>query len=212
MAKYKPRKDGKFLTHVTVPGKKNDDGSSVRVIVWADSSRELETKIGEVKSQLKVGTYADDCGLSFGDYSKKWLSTYKENVVSTKTFFKYRTIVNSHFEILNTIRLRDIGKSDIQSQLNKYPNSYDTRRMILLTARQVLDCAIDDGLLYRNVALKVTVKKPIGSKSNRRPLSENEKAAIRQLIDSGMFTSMERFYINTLLCTGCRPSEALALC
>jgi len=210
MAKYKRRKDGMFYTLVN-SGKYDEAGRPIRISVYGHSSKELEVKVGEIKTGLKQGTYADDGKLCFGEYSLKWLKTYKENTVEKSTYLKYKTTVEKHMTNLEYIRLMDLSKSDIQQQINLYPDSYDTRRLIKLVVGQILESAIDDGLLYRNVSKQIKVPVPVNTNSNRRALTDKEKEVIKKLKEEHVFTTKESFYISTLFATGIRPGEMLAL-
>lgn len=70
--------------------------------------------------------------------------------------------------------------------------------------------AIDDDLLYKNVSRKISVSSA-NTSTNRRPLTEREKAVISELKSENAFTDTEQLYIDTLFASGLRPEEALAL-
>lgn len=203
--KYKPRPDGRYLTHVSTGKRDPETGKLIRITVYAKSSSELERKVGEVKTDLHRGTYADDKGMTFGMYAENnWLPA-KYNEVDYPTYTNYERIVRNHMDEIYHIRLQDLTKSDVQRQINLLQDKPETRRMLLLTVRQVLESAIDDTLIYKNVARKIKVASP--PKSDKRPLTDAEKSAIR----SANLSPQEKILIDLLYCSGVRRSEAVAL-
>lgn len=205
MAKYKKREDGRFYTLVNT-GKYSEDGQPVRIPVYGTSSRDLEYKVGEIKTDLRRGTYADDCNITFGQYAEIWQRTHKcQGMVADATIQNYKNIIKNHIELIKDTRLMALTKSNIQEQVNAKSEYKEIRRMLLITIKQVLECAIEDGLLYRNVAR--TIKTPAAPKREKRPLTNAEKEAIKTCD----FTSKERFFVSTLYITGVRPEEILAL-
>lgn len=207
MAKYKKRKDGRYYTQVNT-GKYDENGKPIRISVYATSCIGLDKKVSEIKTDLNRGTYADDQGMSFGRYAEKWVDTYKSDR-DVATYKKYKGIIRNHISGIRDIRLKDLTKSDIQMQLSALSDHPDTKRMLLITIKQILEAAIDDGLLYRNVArsIKNTASAPV---QESRPLSDSEKRAIKYCSDN-LFDNWQRLYVNTLFVTGMRPQEALAL-
>lgn len=206
MAKYSKRKDGRFYTLINT-GKFDDDGNPIRISVYGTSSRDLENKVSEIKTDLKRGTYADDRGTLFKDYADKWEKTYVEGHLEAGTVQKYRGILKNHLGGIDNMRLMDIKKTDIQMLFKN--KSVDIQHMIKITVHQVLDCAIEDGLLYKNVSDKIHPDSRQRSTS-RRPLTEAEKEAIRKC-KAEQFDINERVFIDTLFVSGLRTEEILAL-
>ena len=207
MAKYKKQKDGLFKTTIST-GKYDDNGKLQVIHLSAPSSRKLEIMAGEVRAQLKMNMYANDGGQTFGSYADHWYHTYPEKTNSDAS--KYKTVLTRHIDGIKNKKLSDITRSDIQQLINNADGHHDTQRMIKLTVSQILECAIEDGLLYRNVCRKIHVKTPEPS-SVHRALTEQEKTAISALKQEHAFTDMEQLYIDTLYVAGLRPAEALAL-
>ena len=162
MAKYKRRADGRYYTLVNT-GKYDDNGKPIRIPLYASSSKKLEEKVGELKTDLRRGTYANDNGITLAEYAKVWFKATKENKVSPATARDYLATINNHFDQIGEFRLMDLKKSDIELQLNQPGISKETRRRITLTIKQILEAAIDDGLLYRNVARGIRAPKPARS-------------------------------------------------
>lgn len=207
MARYKKQKDGLYRT--TVSTKKYDEnGKLITIPLYAHSSRELEELVGETKTKLKLGIYSNDHNKTFGEYAMHWYHTYPEKQIQEHK--KYLSIINNHLDLISNKRISDITKSDIQELINNRKGHPDNQRMIKLTVNQILESAIEDGLLYRNVCRTIHLSSN-NYKSKRRTLTEQEKKAISKLKKDKMFTDMEQLYIDTLYVSGLRPEEVLAL-
>lgn len=208
MPKYKKHTDG--LCKTTVSTKKyDDDGNLIVIPLSARTSRELEEKVGEVKTRLKLGIYANDGKMTFERYAWHWYDTYHKHA-GGKTAEKYCGIIKNHLTDIYDIRLSEITRSDIQKLINAQEGHPDTQRMIKITVNQILESAIDDELLYKNVCRKIKLPAQ-DTKNAHRPLTEREKSIIADLKSKKSFTDMEQLYIDTLYVSGLRPEEALAL-
>ena len=207
--KYKKNAQGIYQTTIST-GKYTEDGKPIIVHLSASTSTELEKKVAETKTAIGRGTYADDKGKTFGEYAIHWLETYPKANVETSTYLKYQTTVKKHLAGISNIRLLDVTKSDVQKLITVQKEHPDNQRMIKITVNQILESAIDDGLLYRNVSKSIKVKAP--EKSTRhRALTDEEKETISGLKKKHAFTEKEQLYVDTLFCTGMRPEEILAL-
>ena len=190
-------KTGLWRTHITINGK--------RKYISAKTEAELEAKKAAALYEEKKGLYADDKGITVGAWAQEWLQAYKSGV-SPATLHGYKNIIKNHIQPILHIRLKDLSKSDIQKCINQASGHYDIQRRIKLTLNQMLETAIDDGLVYRNVARSITVKRPIAEK-RARALTQQEKEIIPKLD----FESKEKAYIYLLWYAGLRPEEARAL-
>ncbi len=204
MAKYKKRKDGRYAANVVI-GFDEETGKRIYApTIYAKSISELESKKSEIKVSLNNGTYADDKGTTIKKWGKTWLDIYKSSVEdATKDRYEYAI---RKMDAIHDIRLMELKKTDVQKLLNDKSDNPETQRIIRLTLRQMLECAIDDGLIYKNVARNVTIEKSKKKYSGRR-LTEAEQKAIA----SCDFELKEKAYIYMLYYTGIRPEEALAL-
>ncbi len=209
MAKYKKHADGLCKTTIST-GKYDENGKLITISLSASSSAKLEKKVGEVRTRLKLGIYANDGRKTFGEYAMHWFHTYPEKLTDPATSSKYKTTINKHLDGIRDTRLSDITKSDVQELINAAAGHPDTQRMIKLTVNQIMESAIEDGLLYHNVCRKIHVKQEQNPDA-RRALTDREKNAISALKVEKAFTDMEQLYIDTLYVSGIRPEEALAL-
>ena len=170
----------------------------------AKSVAELEQKKADIAYTTRRGIYADDVGYTVGEWGDKWLSLYKSNT-SYSTYNGYANILKNHINPIKNIRLKDLKKSDIQECINNASGHYDIQRRIKLTLNQMLESAIDDGLLYRNVSKAVHV--PVKQSSGHRALTVSERSIIPKLD----LSTKERAFVYILWYTGMRPEEARAL-
>ncbi|MGL6199887.1 MAG: tyrosine-type recombinase/integrase [Lachnospiraceae bacterium] len=180
------------------------NGSIKRKTVYGRSIEELDKKRATVISDVSKGCYADDQRYTLSEYAYEWLATYKNNVVSQSTYNGYRNIIKNHFGKIAHKRLKELKKSDVQNCMNNI-DGQDLKRRFRLTINQILDCAIDDGLIYKNVARNVPA--PSGRRKEKRALTTIEKKAI----ESADLTPKEDCFVKLLLYTGMRRSEILVL-
>ena len=204
-AKYTRRKDGRYGTYVQdgyLP-----DGRPNRIPVYAGSSAELEKKVASIRYEIEHGTYIARKDVLFGEYAHQWFGTYQiNNAPPTKAM--YRRIIDKYLLPLRMRPLLSIRKSDIQKIINENSEHRRTCEQILLTARQIINCANDDGLLIKDICrnIKLPSIKQKGA-DGRRALTEIEKAAI----DAADFTPKQRAYVAILRGCGLRPGEISAL-
>jgi len=193
----KRQKSGLYRANISLPDK-------TRVYLSGKTIAELNQKKAEIKNNLMQGTYADDKGVTLRVWANKWLELYKTNK-SYSTYHGYSNIIKNHLEPILDIRLKELKKSDIQLCINKQEGHYDIQRRIKLTLNQILEAAIDDGLLYRNVCKSVHV--PVKRAEKRRALTQAE----RRVIPTLDLTPKERAFVYLLWYTGMRPEEVRAL-
>lgn len=201
--KYKQRADGRYAAQINT-GVKNENGRPVKITLYADTSKKLEKLVAEKKYELEHGMMSRNDTETFGAYAKKWVSVSKANKMPS-TRRMYENIIKNHIWYLENLKLKDITRSDIQMQINKTSDRPKTCKLIRMTVYQILDCAIDDGLIYKNVCKKIDL--PYHKSKEKRPLYDDEK----KLIEKADFTVKEKAYVYILYGCGLRPEEARAL-
>ena len=203
MAQYKKRPDGRYGTKINT-GKYDAQGRPIRVTIYAKTIPELKNRISEAKTDINRGTYANDGGMTFGKYAESWLKQ-KEIDTERKTYLKYEVTVRKKLSALSGIRLKDIARQDIMDVINSEDGHPDNQRMIRLVAHAVLEAALDDGLIYKNVAGKIRLKKH--TPAEKRPLTSLEIKALKTCD----FEPAEKMFVQLLYSTGIRRGEALGL-
>lgn len=202
MAQYKKRKDGRYGTHVTV-GKDKETGKAIRVPVYGRTEAELKNNIALTKADYLRGTFANDKGMTVGEYAMIWYGA-KKGTVSAGTAKDYLNVIKNHFNHIYNIKLKELTKTDVLTQVNS-EKSDELKRRVVITIKQILEAAIDDGLLYKNVAR--SIKQTIPKRKEREVLTQEEKDAIRTC----EFEPMERIFVDILFACGLRRGEVLAL-
>jgi len=147
---------------------------------------------------------------TFKSYTETWLTTYKRPRVGTKWFEAIQSILNTHiYPYIGDMQLTEIKTIDLAKLYDANNSlSLSTNTKIKNLINEILDSAIEDGIIAKNVAdtKRLTVK---GSKDIREPLSEDEIKTIKKNIDK--LQQEDRLLISILYYTGVRRGELLAL-
>ena len=205
-ANLKKRPDGFYQRSITV-GRK-PDGKSVRKTIYAKTIKELEAKAADFERQLKHGTLSSNEKMTFGELADIWISDYKPRISST-TRIMYQTILNTHLlPELSSYKLKDLKTHHLQAIINRLAQNgkaESTLKKIKITAVQILQIAMDNDIVYRNVFSKISV--PSISPASRRPLTEEEIQLVTNTYEN------HRMGIPALLLLYCglRRGELIAL-
>ncbi len=204
MARYKKRTDGRYQANVFI-GMDEDTGIRKYETVYASKISELENKKADIRDKVNKGIYANDQRMTVKVWAKKWFETEK-SICGIRNKEMYELLVNTHIiPALGDIRLKDLKKSDVQLMINQRADRPRTCQQLRMATRQMLDSAIEDGLIYKNVATKVNL--PPRILEEKRPLTDIEKKAIEKTV----FTEKEKVFVYILLHCGLRRGEILAL-
>lgn len=205
MAKTKKRTDGRYCKNVTIG--RNLNGTLKRKMIYANTQKELALKVAELKLQIENGTLTTDEKMTLEKWSYKWLETYKNNI-ATNSIKNYKTIITNHIAPeLGCIKLKDLKEQQIQLLINKKANEGLTRTVdyLIMTLKQILDKAVKNGYMIKNVASDI--QKPKYVKQTKTSLSTNDIDVIKK-------ASKEHRggpFILTLLYTGMRRGEIIPL-
>ena len=201
MAKYTKQKNGYYRTKVLLGY--GPDGKPKCKYLNARSIRELDDLVMKTKQEQAQGLLLAR-NVTFGDYASKWLAVYKANRgVATRAM--YESVLKNHVDLLARVPLKDVTRLMIQGQINARADRPRTCEMILLTVKQIFKSAIRDGVVLRSPCVDIDLPRHV--KNEKRPLTEEEKKALR----SAVLLPQERLLLLLLYGTGCRPAEAYAL-
>lgn len=193
--KYKKRKDGRYAT--TFHGKP----------IYANTSKELEDKIIELNYLYKTGSIIDEKKITFKEYSEKWLKLQTE-IYPEKSHERSTRLLNNHINPqIGIIQLNSLKKSNIlqlQADMTKKNLTESTNRALALV-KAILQSAIDDNLITKNVA--INIKGKTYDKEERKPLTEEEDYL---LLETAKTNKYGLFFLFMRYC-GLRPEEARAL-
>lgn len=176
-ARLNKRQDGFYQRSITVG--RRPDGKPQRKTIYAKTLKELDAKAAEFERQLNHGTLSSDEKMTFGELAAVWLKDYKPTI-SINTRAGYNRTLNTHLlPELATYKLKDLKSHHLQAIINRMAESgkaENTMKKVKLAAVQILQIAMDNDVLYRNVFLKVIV--PSVEATKRRPLTDEEKALV----------------------------------
>ncbi len=183
-------------------------------------------KIGDRKSALEVakrlraalasGTFnLKSEGPTLQEQAEKWLATYARVHCEPSTVQNYELALRKHvLPALGHKRLREITREDLQKLVAEKVNAGLSRswiRSIIAPLRELLNHAMDDGLLDRNPALRLTrfSQKAKAQKGRIDPLTPEEELRLLETAER----DYPRWYplFLTALRTGMRQGELLAL-
>lgn len=205
MAKYKKRPDGRYATS-TIVGY-DDNGKPKRKTLYGRTIMELDKKVAEFKSLQNKGIIINDEGMTVEQWGKKWLELYK-SAKEYNTYTMYQNALNKHIiPQLGDIRLNALKSHHIQELLNDIiqKGHHRTAEIVKLTIKQIIQQAIINEYIYKDVSLKVSL--PQSKKKEKRALTTEEKL----LIEKSKLTQKERVFVDLLYYTGVRRGEVLAL-
>ncbi len=205
-AKIKKRPDGFYQRSITV-GRK-PDGKPQRKTIYAKTLKELEEKTADYQRQLRHGTLSSNEKMTFGELAAVWLRDYKPGIsITTRTMYKV-ALNNFLLPELAVYKLKDLKPHHLQSIINRMAErgkAQSTMNKVKLTAAQILQIAMDNDIIYRNVFAKANV--PDVPAAKRRPLTDDEvNLVISTYADHRMGVP-----VLLLLYCGLRRGELLAL-
>lgn len=168
---YTKRADGRLMKRVSVNGKLET--------LYSDNPKDLEKQYIEKKSQNHKGIFINDEGMTVSVWANKWLETYKsDKEQATKNMYS-DAIKLYIIPELGFMKLKNLKENDITSVLNKLNDKPRQKEIVLLTIKQILDKAVDNDYIYKNVANKVKIKKH--KAVEKIPLTDLEISYLKQV-------------------------------
>lgn len=196
---YTKRADGRLMKRVSVNGKLET--------LYSNNPKDLEKQYIEKKSLDHKGISIDDEGMSVSDWSDKWVDLYKSDKESA-IIKMYKDAIRLYIKpTIGEIKLKNLKQSDILYMLNVLEKKGITRKkeVALLTIKQILDKAVENDYIYKNVARGVKQKKHIAAE--KEPLTELDISYLKKAseLDSRCFPILFMLY------TGIRKEELAPL-
>ena len=177
----------------------DSEGKRIRKRIYADSQKELQRKEREILKNLDAELQSN---MTFGTYSKQWFETYKKpKSNATQELYTYTL---KQLKPLDSKRLKDITRTDIQKIVNTFSDRPSSAQMIAITAKQILDAAAADSLIQPKY---MKIELPKKGKSEKRAFTAAEKKAIKKVV----LDPQERLFVDIELYLGLRPEETRAL-
>ena len=180
------------------------------------TTRDAQRALNEMLVAIDKASYCKPSRLTLGSWLTEWLDSYIATHVTPRTQESYRSIICRHvlpalglipLNQLQPRHLQDyyakaltVGRADGKGGLSARSVLYQHRIL-----SEALDNAVRMGMLARNVADFADPPRPSAKKM--RTMSPEE---IMRFLDTAHQTSYYVFF-STLLCTGLRRGELLAL-
>ena len=143
----------------------------------AKTEDELEQKKAAYKKTLE-GASARQTKQTMGEYVEYWMPIYKAGVKAS-TYNAYISILNTAVAPISGVRVSKVTVDDIAkayAALIGKSASYIHKAKILLT--EILDTAVDSGLLLKNPARASSAKPPKGKAGTHRAITPEERKKI----------------------------------
>ena len=176
MAKTKKREDQRYEKKITVG--RNPDGSLRRISVYGTTKKELERKVAEIQTDLERGIFLSTETVTFGAVAENWITFFKP-LISEKMRLRYKGIIDGHLKPLLEMKVKDLRPMHLQRIINEMAKAgyaQKSMQMVKQTASQVLDHAMQNDLVYRNVFEKLKV--PHVESVPREPITEEQRDLI----------------------------------
>jgi integrase len=206
---YRRASDGKWVG--TLDLGRDASGRRKRHVVYGQLRREVVAKLEEARSRLAADEPVKDARLTVAMFVSDWIQkALPASQRKATTQDNYAIIAKTHLvpAPFGALTLDKLRPSDIEALLTAKRAaglSDSTVRLIYTVARAVLDTAVRDGLVRRNVT--AVVKRPTIKRAEARYLTVEE---VGRLLKAARGDRLEPLIV-LMLGTGLRRGEALAL-
>jgi len=191
---YTTRADGRLMKKVTINGKPK--------YLYSDNAKDLEKQFIEIKYN-SYNSKIEDKTINLKDYCLHWLELNSINVeIRTQNDYKY--LVNSHIvPNLGYKKISNLTKDDIKELMKKMENIPTTAKRTLQLVKRILNEAIDNDIIIKNVANNIKPPKLI--KKEKIPLSSD--------VDNKLLSSKHKYSLFFILMryTGMRKEEIVPI-
>ena len=200
----KKRADGRYCKNICVGY--HPDGKRKFRTIYGKTIKEVEHLEREIKLSIETGTYIEENNITVGEWAKEWLETYKK-CLKPNTYNVYKYCISAHFDEIGNIRLKDLKLTHLQKIVNSLLQTDNKRAAEIFksTISQMLDKAVDNELLLKNVSSKIQLPKK--QKKQKRSLENKEIDEILSL----EISPQVKCFIKIMLYCGLRRGEAWAL-
>ena len=188
------------------------------------TARQIEAarKTGILKGE--VGIKDKDQAPRFVDYAEHWIETYAKAHCKYSTLKTYEGVLGKHLIPAFSGKLLDeITRQDVADLINKKlaspshrgkPTSRGTVRNILAPLREMLNHAVDSGILVANPANRAGryMKEKKAAKTNRMKLDALNREEVQTLLDAAAKQGFATYAVMlTAVRTGLRMGELFGL-
>lgn len=160
---YTIRKDGRLTKKITINGKAK--------FLYSKDEKDLYKQYIELVHSSYNGL-SDVKNVSLKDFANKWIElnslSKEDGTITEYKFLIYSKIIPN----LGYKKIKDIKKFDIEELLVKIKDHPTTAKKTLQLVKRILNDAIDNDIITKNVAQNIKAPKII--KSERKPLTIEE--------------------------------------
>lgn len=199
------RKDGRYSKQITI-GLKN--GKPVKKTLYGKTIKELDKNYRDFMALKEKGIILQETNMTFQDLAELWLTNEKVGTIKEQTLTNLKSQLKNIYVYIGSVKVKDLKQSHIEElrKLQIEAEKIDQYNKALSTIRAVIKYAIQKDILVKDITLGMKRIKYTGL-SEKRALADDE----RKLIESAELNDFEKCFLNLLLYTGLRKSEALAL-
>lgn len=199
------RKDGRYSKQITI-GLKN--GKPVKKTLYGKTIKELDKNYRDFMVLKEKGIILQETNMTFQDLAELWLTNEKVGTIKEQTLTNLKSQLKNIYVYIGSVKVKDLKQSHIEElrKLQIEAEKIDQYNKALSTIRAVIKYAIQKDILVKDITLGMKRIKYTGL-SEKRALADDE----RKLIESAELNDFEKCFLNLLLYTGLRKSEALAL-
>lgn len=189
MFKYTKRKDGRLMKRVSLNG--------TLKTIYSDNPKDLERQYIELKHLSNKGVVISDENMTVSTWAQKWLDIYKaDKEYATRRMYSntIRLQINPY---IGNIPLKLLKQSDILNMLNELTKKGITRKkeIAFLTIKQILEKAVENDYIYKNVAAGIKIKKH--KSPEKEPLTDKVIEEVKKLSKNDFNAFMILFFIYT---------------
>ena len=191
---YTVRKDGRLMKKITINGKIK--------YIYSSDVKDLYNQYNDLM-YLKYNGININSNTMLKDYVLKWLE-FNSAGKEVRTVEEYNSIINNHIiPAIGFKKIKDIKKYDVEQLLSDMQNIPTTANKTLGYIKRILNDAIDNDIIIKNVANNVKPLKIV--KNERKPLTiEEDKLLINSKHKYAPFFILMRY-------TGMRKEEIIPL-
>jgi integrase len=208
----KPKGSGRWYVFIDYQGK--------RKAKYVGTEKAASQAAEKIQARLVLGEFAIEPKrvVTFKEYREQWLKTYAEAHCKYSTFKSYKTVFEIHLNIFDARPLNEISRQDVAALISKKlveeKKSKGTVRNILAPLREMLNHAVDEGILTANPAQRIgRFAKHTSGKANRLKIDPFNRQEVGKLLETaGNHYQFDSYAL--ILCavrTGMRMGELFGL-
>lgn len=203
--KYTKRKDGIYSAYITVG--KTADGKQKRKYVYGKNINEVDKKLAELKMMYHKGIALENEAMTFEQLGELWFSINKSNKEYNTQGSIKRILKNHVYPTIGHLPIKYIKAYHIQELVNikLKQNFTDTTRKMLNYIKSILNMAVDNDFVLKNVANSVKI--PKFKSKEKKVLTPFDQLVIEEIAKTHKHGDM----ILTFLYTGMRREELIPI-